>query len=191
MTRSASEVERHQPSADGRNQPSATTEISISSSAPNVNIGDDKSSKENNSTLATHAGRNQPSATAEICISSSAPMVNSNNKSSKDNNSTLATHIGRNQPTAMAIPTASAPGMPNLWLPMSTSATARAARTAAVQAKAREEHRLATTKDQVNKMLGEYTDLPFSSPDPKQNVRNAIDDFPTTQNFDWPDDLIK
>jgi hypothetical protein len=46
-------------------------------------------------------------------------------------------------------------------------------------------------KDQVNKMLGEYTDLPFSSPDPKENVRNAINNFPTTQHFDWPDNLIK
>jgi hypothetical protein len=81
--------------------------------------------------------------------------------------------------------------MPNPWLPTSTSARTRAARTAAVQAKAREAHRLATTNDQVNEMLGEYTDLPFSSPDPKQNVRDAIDNFPTTQHFDWPDNLIE
>ncbi len=73
---------------------------------------------------------------------------------------------------------------------MSTSATARAARTAAVQAKARGEHRLATIKDLVNEMLGEYTDLPLLSPDPKHNVCNAIDNFPTTQHFDWPNKLI-
>jgi hypothetical protein len=46
---------------------------------------------------------------------------------------------------------------------MSTLEMARAARTAAAQAKVREEYRLATTKDQVNKMLGEYTNLPFLS----------------------------
>jgi hypothetical protein len=81
-------------------------EISINSSAPNVNIGNNKSSKENNSTIATHTGQNQPSAMAEISISSSAPNVYIGNyKSSKDNNSTLATHVGRNQPFAMAIPT--------------------------------------------------------------------------------------
>jgi hypothetical protein len=88
-------------------------------------------------------------------------------------------------------PPASAPGMPNPWLPMSTLATTRAARTAAVQAKAREEHRLATMKDRVNKMLSEYTNLPFSSPDPKQNVRDAINNFLTTQHFNWPDNLIE
>jgi hypothetical protein len=42
----------------------------------------------------------------------------------------------------------------------------------------------------VNKMLGEYTDLPFLSPDPKQNVCNAIDNFPATQHFNWPDESI-
>jgi hypothetical protein len=67
---------------------------------------------------------------------------------------------------------------------------ARAARTAAAQAKAREEHRLATVKDQVNKMLGEDTDLPFLSLDPKHNICNAINNIPTTQHFDWPDELI-
>jgi hypothetical protein len=46
------------------------------------------------------------------------------------------------------------------------------------------------TKDQVNKMLSEYADLPFLSPDPEHNVRNAIDTFPRTQHFDWPDKLI-
>jgi hypothetical protein len=80
--------------------------------------------------------------------------------------------------------------MPNPWLPTSTSVSARAARTAEAQAKAREEHRLATTKDQVNKMLGEYTDLPFLSPDSKHNVQNAINNFPMIQHFNWPNELI-
>ena len=55
-----------------------------------------------------------------------------------------------------------------------------------------EEHRLVTTKDQVNKMLGEYNNLSFiSPPDPKSKVCNAIDNFLTTKNcFDWPNDLI-
>ena len=59
-------------------------------------------------------------------------------------------------------PPASAPGLPNPWLPTSTLATTRAARTAAAQAKAREEHRLATTKDQVNKIL-DASKFPFFS----------------------------
>jgi hypothetical protein len=47
-----------------------------------------------------------------------------------------------------------------------------------------------TRKDQVNKMIGEYTDIPFLSPDPKHNVCNAINTFPTTQHFNWPNELI-
>ena len=39
-------------------------------------------------------------------------------------------------------------------------------------------------------MLGEYTDLPFLSPDPKHNVRNAINNFLMTQHFDWTNELI-
>ena len=67
----------------------------------------------------------------------------------------------------------------------------RAVRTAEVRVKAREEHRLATTKDQVNKMIGEYNDSPFLfPPDPKSKVRNAINNFPTTKHFDWPNDFI-
>jgi hypothetical protein len=80
-------------------------------------------------------------------------------------------------------PPASAPGMPNPWLPTSTSATTRAARTAATQAKAKEEHRLATTKNQVNKMLGEYTHLPFSSPNPKQKCPQRYQQFPDNPAF--------
>ncbi len=43
--------------------------------------------------------------------------------------------------------------------------------------------------NQVTKILGEYTDLPFYSPDPKQNVRNAINGI-LTQHFDWPNSMI-
>jgi hypothetical protein len=64
-----------------------------------------------------------------------------------------------------------------------------AARTAAVQAKAREANSLATTNHQVRKILGEYTDLPFYSPDPRQNICGAINELPT-QHFDWPDNMI-
>ena len=60
-----------------------------------------------------------------------------------------------------------------------------------MRAKAWEEHRLAMTKDKVNKMLGEYNYSPFLfPPDPKSKVRNAINNFPTTSHFDWPGDLI-
>ncbi len=104
---SASEVERHQPSANRRNQPFDTAEIRVSSSAPNVNISNGKGSKDNNSTLATHVRRNQPSATARYTsTSSTTPSVNiSNSKSSKDSSSILVNPIGRNQPSAMSIPT--------------------------------------------------------------------------------------
>jgi hypothetical protein len=85
-------------------------------------------------------------------------------------------------------PTASAPDTPNPWL-IPTTSTSKAARTAATQAKVREANSLATTNNQVNKILGEYTDLPFYSPDPKQNIHNAIHKL-LTQHFDWPDNMI-
>jgi hypothetical protein len=191
MTRSASEVERHQPSIDGRNQPSATAEISISSSAPYVNLATTRAARKTTAHL--------PPMPEEISLlplqkSASAPQLPTSTLAMMRAARTTTAHL---PPMSEEIslppwqyPPASAPGMPNPWLPMSTLAMTRAARTAAAQAKAREEHRLATTNDQVNKMLGEYTDLPFSSPDPKQNIRNAINDLLTTQNFDWPDDLI-
>jgi hypothetical protein len=47
------------------------------------------------------------------------------------------------------------------------------------ESKAREANSLATAMDQANKILGEYTDLPFYSPDPKQNICNAINKLPT------------
>ena len=88
-------------------------------------------------------------------------------------------------------PPTSAPDSPSPWLPTSSLATSRAAKTAEMRANAREEQRLATTKDQVKKMLGECNDSPFSfTPDPKSKVRSIIDNFPTTKHFDWPDDLI-
>ncbi len=88
-------------------------------------------------------------------------------------------------------PPTSAPDSPSPWLPTSTLATSRAAKTAETRAKEREEHRLATTKDQVKKMLGECNDSPFPfTPDPKSKVRDAIDNFPTTKHFDWPNNLI-
>ena len=74
------------------NQPSTTARYtSTSSTAPNVNIGNGKSSKDSSSILANPVGRNQPSATAiPTSISSRhaesmAPNVNfGNDKSSKD-----------------------------------------------------------------------------------------------------------
>ncbi len=35
----------------------------------------------------------------------------------------------------------------------------------------------------------EYTDLPFYSPDPKQNIHDTIDELPT-KHFDWPNNMI-
>ena len=43
----------------------------------------------------------------------------------------------------------------------------------------------------MKKLLGEYNDSPSPfTPDPESKVRDAIDNFPTTKRFDWPDDLI-
>ncbi len=48
-----------------------------------------------------------------------------------------------------------------------------------------------STKDHIKKMLGEYSDLPFHSPNLEQ-VRDAVDDKPSAnQLFDWPDNPIK
>jgi hypothetical protein len=85
-------------------------------------------------------------------------------------------------------PPASAPDTPNPWLVLTTS-TSKAARTAATRAKAREANSLAMTNNQVNKILGEYTDLPYYSPDPKQNIRTAINKL-QSQNIYWPDNMI-
>ncbi len=85
-----------------------------------------------------------------------------------------------------------APDSPSPWLLISTLVMSRPARAAATRATARGEHRLAMTKDQVNKMLGEYNDLPFLfPPDLKSNVHNAINNFLMTEHFDWPDNLIE
>ncbi len=85
-------------------------------------------------------------------------------------------------------PPASEPDTLNPWLVL-TTLTLKAARTAAIQAKAREANSLETTNNQVNKLVGEYTDLPFYLPDPEQNIRDAINKNPT-QHFDWPNNMI-
>ena len=72
----------------------------------------------------------------------------------------------------------SAPDTTNPWL-VPTTSTSKAVRTAATQAKAKEANGLATVNNQVNKILGEYTDLPFYSPDPEQDICNSINKLPT------------
>ncbi len=44
------------------------------------------------------------------------------------------------------------------------------------------------TKDQVNKVLDEYIELPFYSPEPKQRVHNTIQELLNHNN--WPNNLI-
>ncbi len=56
------------------------------------------------------------------------------------------------------------------------------------KAKARKRTSLAMTKDQVNKMLDEYINLPFYSPEPKQRVHNTVQEF--LNHNDWPNNLI-
>jgi hypothetical protein len=64
----------------------------------------------------------------------------------------------------------------------------KADKTAVAKAKTRETTSLATKKDQVNKMLGEYIDSLFYLPEPKQRVINTIQELPNHNN--WPDNLI-
>jgi hypothetical protein len=138
-------------------------EISISSSAPIVNVGNDKSSKENNSTLATHAGKNQPFVTAEISISSSAPNVNiGNGKSSNGNNSILPTQVVRNQPSATAIPTSISSRYAKSMAPNVNIGNNKSSKDSSSMSKSKGEHRLAMTKDQVNKIL-DASKFPFIS----------------------------
>jgi hypothetical protein len=66
--------------------------------------------------------------------------------------------------------------------------TSKADKTAMVKAKARETTSLAMTKDQVNKLLGEYINFAFYSPEPEQRVHDAIQELPN-YNY-WPNDLI-
>ena len=91
------------------------------------------------------------------------------------------------------------PDTPNPWLlpPASASGatllpsapTSRAAQTAEAKAKAREEQRSAATKGHVNEMLGEFINLPTPTPTDSE-LRDDVSGIPTTNHFDWPDDLI-
>jgi hypothetical protein len=56
------------------------------------------------------------------------------------------------------------------------------------KAKARETTSLATTKDQVKKLLSKYIDLSFYSPEPKQRIPNAVQELLNHNN--WPGNLI-
>jgi hypothetical protein len=53
----------------------------------------------------------------------------------------------------------------------------KADKIAVAKTKTREATSLAMTKDQMNKMLGEYINLPFYSPEPKQRVHDAIQEL--------------
>jgi hypothetical protein len=66
----------------------------------------------------------------------------------------------------------------------------KADKTAVTKAKAGEAPSLAMTKDQVNKILGEYINLPFYSPEPEQrvHVHDAIQETPNHN--DWLNNLI-
>jgi hypothetical protein len=59
---------------------------------------------------------------------------------------------------------------------------------ALAKAKARETTSFATTKDKGKKLLGEYINLPFFSPEPDQRVHDAIQVLPNHNN--WPNNLI-
>ena len=75
------------------------------------------------------------------------------------------------------IPPISAPDTPNPWLNASAS-TSRAARTEEAKAKAREEQRSATTKDHVIEMLGEFNNLPVSTPADPEHRDDSVSDIP-------------
>jgi len=79
---------------------------------------------------------------------------------------------------------------PNPWLKASAS-TSQAARTEEAKAKAREEQRSATTKDHVIEMLGEFNNLPVSTPaDPEHRDNVSAIPNKTEERYDWPNDLI-
>jgi hypothetical protein len=69
-----------------------------------------------------------------------------------------------------------------------TTTTLKAYKAVLAKEKARETTSLATTKDQVNEMLGKYTDSHFYSPEPKQRFNIAIQELPNHNN--WPNNLI-
>jgi hypothetical protein len=64
----------------------------------------------------------------------------------------------------------------------------KADKMAVAKAIARETNSLATTKDQVNKMLGEYINLPFYSPEPEQRVHSTIQEL--SNHNDWANNMI-
>jgi len=75
------------------------------------------------------------------------------------------------------IPQISAPDTPNPWLTTSAS-TSRAARTEEAKAKAREEQRSATTKGLVTEMIGEFNNLPVSTPADPEHRDDSVSDIP-------------
>ena len=75
------------------------------------------------------------------------------------------------------IPPISTPDTPNPWLNASAS-TSRAARTEEAKAKAREEQRSARTKDHVIEMLGEFNNLPVSTPADPEQCDDSVSDIP-------------
>jgi hypothetical protein len=84
-------------------------------------------------------------------------------------------------------PPTSAQDTPSPWL-VPTKTTLKADKMAVAKAKARDITSLATIKNQVNKMIGEYINLPFYSPQPEHRVHNAIRELPNHNN--WPDNLF-
>ncbi len=73
-------------------------------------------------------------------------------------------------------PQTSALDTPSPWLVLTTMMS-KADKIAVAKTKTREATSLAMTKDQMNKMLGEYINLPFYSPEPKQRVHDAIQEL--------------
>jgi len=71
----------------------------------------------------------------------------------------------------------SAPDTPNPWLNASAS-TLRAAMTEEAKAKAREEQQSATTKDHVIEILGEFNNLPVSTPADPEHRDDSVSDIP-------------
>jgi len=69
----------------------------------------------------------------------------------------------------------SAPDTPDPWLNASAS-TSRAARTEEAKAKAREEQQSATMKDHVIEMLGEFNNLPVSTPADPEHRDDSVSD---------------
>jgi hypothetical protein len=64
----------------------------------------------------------------------------------------------------------------------------KADKMAMAKAKAKETTSLATAMDQMNKILCEYVDLPFYSPEPEQRVHDSNQEL--LNHNDWPYNLI-